>query len=231
VEAAIALADRDGIDAVSMRRLGQELGVNPMSLYHHVRDKDDLLEAMVDALVARIDPDGSDPSTPGSWTRQLRALIQASRRAMLAHPWAPKVIEGREAPSPATLLHIERLLAIMRGGGCSVDLSHHALHLLGSRILGFSQDLFTVSAEQDRNAGDSRALYEGWVDTYPHVVELAAAATHDGALSGCDDEEEFAFALDILLDGLERRRRAATGRTPRATGRTPSTTRLPGLVP
>jgi AcrR family transcriptional regulator len=209
VDAAIGVADRDGIDALSMRRLGQELSVNPMSLYYHVHDKDDLLEAMVDALVAQIDPDGADASTD-DWTGQLRALIQAARRTMLAHPWAPQVIESRDAPSPATLAHIERLLAILRGGGCSVDLSHHALHLLGSRILGFSQDLFTVSAEQSGNAtADPAPRFESWAEAFPHVVELAAAATHDGVLSGCDDEEVFAFAFDVLLEGLERRRQAA----------------------
>jgi hypothetical protein len=128
-----------------------------------------------------------------------------ARRVMLRHPWAVRVFEARDTPTPAVLQHIERVLAIMRAGGCSVDLSHHAIHLLGSRILGFSQDLFDDSPAQPPPPDVAAA----WADSMPHVAELAAAVTHDGALSGCDDEYEFAFALDLLLDGLERRRLAA----------------------
>jgi AcrR family transcriptional regulator len=211
VEAGIALADRDGLDGLSMRRLGQELRVHPMSLYHHVRDKEALLEAMVDAIVARIAPDHPGPGDPAKWATELRSLIRAARLTMLAHPWAVPVIQQRQTPTPASLLHIERLLAVLRGGGFSVDLSHHALHVLGSRMLGFSQDLFSASATERSNAGDTSALPRAWADTYPHVVELAAAASHDGGLGGCDDEEEFDFSLDVLLDGLERRLAEAIG--------------------
>ncbi|MFI6073542.1 TetR/AcrR family transcriptional regulator [Actinoplanes sp. NPDC051343] len=199
--AAVELADRDGLDGLSMRRLAQHLGVDAMSIYYHVRDKKALLGAMADAVAAEI------PEVPadGLWTARLRALIMGARQVMLRHPWAVRIFTDRATPTPAVLLHIERVLAVMRAGGCSVGLGHHAIHLLGSRILGFSQDLFDDSPP----AGESAPPPPEWAETMPHIVELATAVTHDGALGGCDDETEFAFGLDLLLDGLERRRQAA----------------------
>ncbi|MCV2393663.1 TetR/AcrR family transcriptional regulator [Actinotalea sp. M2MS4P-6] len=211
VDTGIAVADREGLDAVSMRRLGAELDANPMSLYHHVGDKDGLLGAMVETVVARIAPDWPGPGDPERWTQELRSLILAARGVMVAHPWAVDVIQQHPATG-SVLVHIERLLAILRGAGCDVDLAHHALHLLGSRMLGFSQDPFTVPAGGGASP-EQVVLYRSWAETLPHVVELATAAAHDGGLGGCDDEEEFGFALDVLLDGLERRRLADAART------------------
>ena len=198
--AAVELADRDGLDGLSMRRLAQHLGVDAMSIYYHVRDKKALLGAMADAVAAEI------PEVPadGLWTARLRALIMGARQVMLRHPWVVRIFADQAAPTPAVLLHIERVLAVMRGGGCPIDLGHHAIHLLGSRILGFSHDLFDDSPP----AGQPAEPPPEWAATMPHVVELATAVTHNGALSGCDDEAEFAFGLDLLLDGLERRRLA-----------------------
>jgi AcrR family transcriptional regulator len=199
VTSAIELADRDGLAALSMRRLAQHLGVDAMSIYYHVRDKDTLLAAMADAVISKI-PVRAEQS--GEWTERLRDLIMAARQTMLSHPWAARVLEGRDQPTPAVLMHLERALGIMRDGGCDVDLGHHAIHLLGSRILGFSQDLF----DDDPDAAPPPEALAAWAETMPHIVELATAVTHDGALGGCDDDGEFAFALDLLLEGLERRR-------------------------
>lgn len=206
VATGIALADAEGLEALSMRRLATALGVNPMSLYHHVRDKDALLDAMLDAVVAGITADDAPLARPSDWTTRLRDLLLAARTTMLGHPWAVQVLQQRDVPTPATIRHVDRVLGLLRGGGCSVGLAHHALHLLGSRILGFSQDLF------DDKAGDAgpevrAAQAAAWAATLPHVAELALAATHDGGLGGCDDDAEFAFALEVILEGLERRRR------------------------
>ncbi|MEV5822923.1 TetR/AcrR family transcriptional regulator [Micromonospora haikouensis] len=235
VAAAIGLADRDGLAGLSMRRLAQHLGVDAMSIYYHLRDKDTLLAAMVDAVAAEIEVDGeteaaavggggtgvggeaaagSGPAgagAPGPWTDQLRALIMRARRTMLRHPWAARVLEARDTPTPAVLRHIERVLAVLRGGGCSVNLSHHALHLLGSRILGFSQDLFDDSPNTPATEAETAAQAAAWAESMPHIAELAVAVSHSGALGGCDDEDEFAFALDLLIEGLDRRRLAEQG--------------------
>ncbi|GGK75382.1 TetR/AcrR family transcriptional regulator [Mangrovihabitans endophyticus] len=205
VSAAVDLADREGLAALSMRRLAQQLGVDAMSIYYHLPDKKALLIAMADAVVAEIEP---EPPDGDAWTGQLRELIMVARATMARHPWAARILEQRNDPSPAVMRHIERVLAVMRRGGCSVGLGHHALHLLGSRILGFSQDLFDDSPASQPSPEVLAAQAAQWAATLPHIAELATAVSHDGPLGGCDDDDEFAFALDILLDGLERRRRA-----------------------
>lgn len=205
ISAAVRLADAEGIDATSMRRLGQHLGVDPMSLYHHVRDKNALLDGMAEAVVADIRP----VDATGDWVVDLRATILAARTAMLAHSWSSRLIETRESPTPAALAHIDRVLGILRGGGCSVALAHHALHVLGSRVLGFSQDLFDDTPDSRPEPAIAAAQAQAWLATHPHVAELAMTAAHDGGLGGCDDDEEFAFSLDLMLEGLERRRLAA----------------------
>ena len=202
VAAAIELADRDGLEAASMRRVAQQLAVDPMSLYNHVGDKDDLLDAMADAVVATIDP----PPTAGTWPSALRSQIMAARTTMLRHRWAATVLGRRRDPGPATLGYMERIMAILRDGGVSLELTHHALHVLGSRVLGFSQDLFEDKSAERPDPAAAEAMAAQFAVSHPHVAEMALAVSHDGGLGGCDDDEEFAFALDLIIDGLERRR-------------------------
>ncbi len=202
LEAAVTLADREGIEAVSMRRLGQELGIEAMSLYTHVRNKDDLLDGMVEAVMAEV-PAGAGRE---GWKAALRHTILDARAALLRHPWAPGIIETRASPGPSTMAHYDRVMGILRGGGFSLEVTHHALHLLGSRLLGFTRELFddspTLTPEQ------AAALAEQLAPTLPHVAEMATAATHAGGLGGCDTDLEFVFSLDVILDGLERLRDA-----------------------
>jgi AcrR family transcriptional regulator len=215
VAAAIDLADHEGIDAVSMRRLGQELGVEAMSLYTHIEGKDDLLDAMADAVVATVPVERRDDH----WQAALRAMILDARAALVRHPWAVRVIESRDAPGPATVRYLDAVAETMLGGGFSADLAHHALHVLGSRGLGFSQDLYDDKGDVDPDV--SAAYARELAVAFPSVGAIALAASHEGGLGGCDDDVEFAFGLDIILDGLERRRvaerrgrRAGTGSRP-----------------
>ena len=200
LEAAVDLADRHGIESVSMRRLGQELGIEAMSLYTHVRSKDDLLAGMVDVVIGQIPV----RRNRGDWKSSLRRTVLSARSVILRHPWAPRIIETLADPGPAGIRHYDTVIGILREGGFSLELTHHALHLMGSRLLGFTQDLFDDSPNPDPNAGAMIAEQLG--ATHPYVAEMAVAATHDGALGGCDDDVEFAFALDVMLDGLERLR-------------------------
>jgi AcrR family transcriptional regulator len=201
LEAAVALADRDGIEAVSMRRLGQELGIEAMSLYTHVRSKEDLLAGMVDLVIGQI-PTRRGRRNGGDWKTTLRRTVQSARSVMLRHPWAPRVIEDLPDPGPSGLRYYDTVMGILREGGFSLEVTHHAVHLFGSRLLGFSQDLFDDSPNPDPSA--NAMLAEQLGATHPYVAEMALAATHDGALGGCDDDLEFAIALDVILDGLER---------------------------
>src|SRR3954463_3237835 len=193
LEAAVGLADREGIDAVSMRRLGQELGVEAMSLYTHVRSKDDLLDGMADAVVARIPIDAG----VGGWLEGLRGMILAARGVMLEHPWAARVIETRASAGPATIGYMDAVAATLFAGEFDVDLAHHAMHVLGSRGLGFGQDLF---ADASPSTPDAAEMARALVDAHPSVAAIALAASHEGGLGGCDDDLEFRFGLDLILE-------------------------------
>ncbi|MEV7176981.1 TetR/AcrR family transcriptional regulator C-terminal domain-containing protein [Kitasatospora sp. NPDC093679] len=200
---AVALADRSGIDALSMRSLAQELGVVPMALYKHVANKEQLLDGMVDVVVGEIGPpDGGD-----GWKDAVRGRILATRHALLRHPWAARVVESRPGPTPGTLGHLDSLIGMFRAGGLSADLTHHAMHALGGRVWGFTQELFPAPPPSADPEVRAAVLREAAVH-YPHIVEIATAgAAHDdGSVvgGGCDDRFEFEFALDLLLDGIER---------------------------
>jgi AcrR family transcriptional regulator len=201
LSAAIQLADRDGIEALSMRKLAQDLGIEAMSLYTHVRSKNDLLDGLIDVVIGQIpiSPDGHD------WQASLRQLALAARAVMLRHPWAPRAVEAQAAPGPAALRYVNALLGVLREGGFSVAQAHHALHILGSRALGFSQDLFDDSGDLEPEAAAVLAEHLG--ASHPYVVEMALAVTHEGALGPCDDGAEFEFVLDFILDGLARLQR------------------------
>jgi AcrR family transcriptional regulator len=196
--AAIELADRDGIESISMRKLAQELGVEAMSLYTHVRNKNDLLDGMTDAVISQI-PMSADGA---GWKASLRQLALAARSIMLRHPWAPRTVETQTAPGPAALHYVNSVLGILREGGFSIAQTHHALHILGSRVLGFTQALFDDSGDLEPEA--AAHLASELSASHPYVVEMALAVTHGGTLGLCDDDTEFEFALDFILDGLAR---------------------------
>jgi AcrR family transcriptional regulator len=203
--AAVALADEGGVGVLSMRKIAQVLGVVPMALYKHVANKNELLDGMIDVLVAEIDP----PVAGVDWKAAIRGRVLSARRMLLRHPWAPEVIESRikarTTPTPAVMEYLDSMIGIFRAGGFPIDLTHHAMHVMGSRLLGFSQELFEDSSGREP---DPDALPpEEMAARYPHIAALAAAVAHDRDSvvgSGCDDQFEFEFALDLTLDGLER---------------------------
>src|SRR6188472_718062 len=143
LEAAVALADRDGADGLSMRRLAAELGVVPMALYKHVANKDEMFDGMIDVVIGEIDP----PHTDADWKTSIRERILSARRALLRHPWASRVMESRTAPTPTVMAYMDSMIGMFRDGGFSMDLTHHAMHAMGSRLMGFSQELFNDSAD------------------------------------------------------------------------------------
>ena len=201
LRAAVDLADQAGVDALSMRRLASELGVVPMALYKHVANKDELLDGMIDVVVGEID----SPRTDTDWKTAVRARILSARRALLRHPWASRVMESRNEPTPTVLAYMDSMIGMFRAGGFSIDLTHHVMHAMGSRLMGFSQELFN-----DRTDTDPAIETEMWTQlagAYPSIAELVMAVDHDGTSivgAGCDDQVEFEFALDLMLDGLEK---------------------------
>jgi AcrR family transcriptional regulator len=213
LQAAVDFADREGIEALSMRRLGQELGVEAMALYNHVANKDDLLNGMVDAVVGEIElADGSG----ADWKAAARERILAARRVMRRHPWAAGVIGSRTEASPVVMHYMDSMGGIMLAGGFSVDLMHHAFHTLGSRVLGFTQELFDDSGNASMTPEVQELMIRQMEGEFPNITAVMKQVQHDEASivgSGCDDQFEFEFAVDVILDGLEalRQREAAIG--------------------
>jgi len=230
MRAAVDVADAEGVAAVSMRRIGQELGVEAMSLYNHVAGKEALLDAMVDqvaaeimAAVAPLDDHASNGARSArgaggaghaayDWRSTLRARALAAREVMLRHRWAPGVLETRTTMSLDIVRYYDGVVGILRAGGFSNDLTHHSLHALGSRVIGFSQELFDPG---DAAGSDtSEEMLAAMATQIPHLVEMLGEVAHDdpgSTLGWCDDQSEFEFGLDVLLDGLERRRASTVG--------------------
>src|ERR671919_992730 len=201
---AVAVADKGGAESLSMRRIAQELGFVAMALYKHVANKDELLDGMIDAVIGEIDP----PIEGADWKTAMRERILSARRALLRHPWASQVIESRPEPTPTVIEYMDSMLGLFRTGGFSVDLTHHAAHAMGSRLLGFSQELFDDTAA----APSDSEVVQAMAKAYPYIGEIVKLITHDDASvvgGGCDDQFEFEFALDLMLDGLERLRQDA----------------------
>lgn len=205
---AVRVADEDGLQALTMRRLADELDAEAMSLYYHFAKKEDILDGVVDMIAAEINEaiDRLAPVAGESWKQTARRRILTAREVMLRHPWAPAVFETRTTVSPVVLRHYDGLLGLMRAGGFSSDLAHHSLHALGSRALGFTQELFTPVG--GAAAASDPAAAAGLAAQFPNLAGLLADITHDdpdSTLGWCDDRAEFEFALDLILDGLDRR--------------------------
>jgi AcrR family transcriptional regulator len=197
---AVGLADREGIDGLSMRRLAAELDVVPMALYKHVANKEEMLDGMLDVVVGEIDP----PRTDTDWKTAVRERILSARRALLRHPWASRVMESRTSPTPTVMTYMDSMIQMFTDGGFSIDLTHHVLHAMGSRLMGFSQELFNDRTDADTPI--QREMLEEMGQTYPSISRLYEAISHDDASvvgPGCDDQAEFEFAVDLMLDGIE----------------------------
>lgn len=213
LKAAVELADAQGLEALTMRNLAQELGVEAMSLYYHVANKEAVLEGVVETLLEELEEElrGFDVSEgEQDWKPIVRDWILTARRVMLRHPWAPTVIETRTRMTPTLLRYFNALLGLMVEGGVSNDLGHHALHTLGSRALGFNQELFAPE-DPDEEDEESMAMLEDLGPQLPYLMGMLAEITHDDGpdetLGWCDDQTEFEFGIDLILDGLERRTR------------------------
>ena len=212
LRAALGLADERGLEALTMRSLGQELGVEAMSLYNHVDNKEAVLDGLAEIVVGEIleaVQDEGPLSGPDEWKAATRRRILAAREVLLRHRWAPEVLESRTDMPAVVIEYYDGLLGLMREGGFSMDLAHHAMHALGSRAIGFSQELWQ---EDDEASPEVVAVMIQQLGAqYPNLAEMLKEVAHDAdsTLGWCDDQFEFEFGLDLLLDGLERRRDAA----------------------
>jgi AcrR family transcriptional regulator len=199
LRAAFDRTDKDGVEALSMRKLAQELGVEAMSLYRHVRNKGDIVDGMVDLVFAEI----GLPATDVDWKTAMRQRAIAAREVLARHPWAIALMESRRTPGAATLQHHDAVLACLRNQGFSVALAAHAYSVLDSYIYGFALEQaslpFSTGEEAVAVADSIRRAFP--VDAYPHLMEMAIKHVLQ---PGYDYADEFVFGLDLILDGLER---------------------------
>ncbi|MUN07877.1 TetR/AcrR family transcriptional regulator [Agromyces luteolus] len=198
VAEAVRLADRDGADGLSMRRLAAELGLGAMSLYHYVANKDELLDAMIDVVFEEIElpPDDTD------WQSAMRRRAVSARQVLARHPWAIGLIESRTSPGPANLRHREAVTACLRRAGFPVLMATHANWVLDSYVYGFALQESSLpfdTADELAELAEDVFLPQLPPDEFPYLNESAAALV----AAGYDPAEEFSFGLDLVLAALE----------------------------
>lgn len=209
IQAAVAYADARGLDDLTMRGLAAELGVVPMALYKHVADKHDLVGGMIDAVVA------SYPApTAVGWQPRLRERVLSARDEVARHPWLRTAIESRDAPTLTVLDHQNAVAGELIESGLAVDLVHHALHALGHRLWGFSPEAFRSGPAAPPDPEQAAQLAQ----RLPYVVAIAVDAGSRTRSGACDDDAEFAFTLDLLLDAFARLHERGWESAPRLSG-------------
>jgi AcrR family transcriptional regulator len=204
LQAAVALADEAGLEAFSMRGLAQELGVVPMALYKHVANRDELLDGMVDIVFGEIELPSGDPD----WMSAMRRRAISTREALKRHSWAIGMMESRR-PGPANLRNHNAVMGCLRRAGFSFKLAIHAYSVQDAYIYGFAlqeRDTEFATSNSAGEAAQRRAETIGALQNYPHLIEIATKLPE----SGYDNAVEFAWGLDLILDGLDRLRHAAS---------------------
>lgn len=196
---AVTIADESGVESLTMRILGQALGVEAMSLYNHVANKDDLLDGMVDTVFTEIDL----PAPDMPWKAAIRQCAFSVREVLAIHQWAITLLDSRTSPGPATLRAHDALLGTLRGAGFTIEQTAHAVSVLDSYVYGFALQ----EASLPFDGADTVANVAGSIvdrmppGAYPHLVELAVEhVMQPGYAYG----EEFTFGLELVLDGIER---------------------------
>lgn len=200
LDAALALADAEGVEALSMRRLGQVMGVEAMSLYKHVTDKDAILDGLVERVLEQI----VVPSPDDEWKDAMRRRARSAREAFARHPWAVGLIESRASnSSPRRLAYFDGILGALRRAGFSNTLAMRGFSILDAYIYGFIRQEHSLAFSDDDSLQEVGAeLLRQMADRYPHLT----AVTRDTMAAGYDHAQEFEFGLDLILDALERRR-------------------------
>ena len=198
---AVTMADTAGIDGLTMRKLGDELGVEAMSLYHHVANKTALLDGMVDSVFAEIV--SPELAADGDWQTALRERCSSMRAVLLRHPWATPLMESRASPGPATLRQHDAVLGLLRAAGFPIPLAAHAYSLLDAYVYGFALQEASLPFRTGEEAGEvaEAIMADQPIDAYPHLAELM---TEHVLRPGYDYADEFDYGLALILDGLRR---------------------------
>lgn len=195
---ALALADEIGIDALTIRRLADALGVKPMTIYHHVRSKEAITDGMVDLVFSEIEK----PDLLLEWKPAIRGRCSSARVVLARHPWAPPYLESRTSPGLETLAHHDAVLGCLRRG-MSIEMTAHAYAMLDAYVYGFAMQEASLPATGGDDMAELAAAMSSQFQSgaFPHLVEFT---TEHVMAPGYDFTHEFGFGLDLILDGLER---------------------------
>jgi AcrR family transcriptional regulator len=205
LRAALAIADKSGIESLSMRLLGRRLGVEAMSLYNHVANKDEILDGILELFVEEI----AIPPVGADWRSAMKERAISARRAFNRHPWASALMDSRVSSGPSRLRYFDRMLGTLHGAGFSLELAARAFSVLDCYIYGFARQHLNVAYSDEKQAGKrAEALRDALPDdVYPYLAQMAELTMKNGY----DEEADFEFGLNLILDGLERSLISASG--------------------
>ncbi|MBK9713190.1 MAG: TetR/AcrR family transcriptional regulator [Kouleothrix sp.] len=195
---AVSLADASGIEALSMRTLGRQIGIEAMSLYNHVANKDDLLDGMVDMVIGEIEL----PTSGADWRDAMRARALSARAAFTRHPWAARLIDSRVSGGPGRLRYFDAVIGVLRRAGFTLELAARAFSLIDSYIYGFGRQSLNIASGDGGGVPAAEAFLQALpAEEFPYLAEMAATYA---AMPGYDEAADFAFGLNLILDGLQR---------------------------
>jgi len=199
IRVAVALADAGGIESLSMRKLAAELGIEAMSLYYHVKSKDDILDGMLDVVYSEF----ATPRAGDQWRTAMRQRAESTRSVLARHPWAIS-IKARTSPGPATLGHLDSVIGCLAAAGFSMAMIGHAMSVLDSYVQGFAQQEATLPLNPSGDIGaateDIMAQQEAMAEAFPNLAAMAVSLIlQPGYAYG----NEFEFGLELVLNGLE----------------------------
>jgi AcrR family transcriptional regulator len=199
LEGALAVADAEGVGSLTMRLLAEHLGVKPMALYHHVANKSEIVDGIVDLVFREIEL----PSAGGAWRPEMRRRACSARKVLKRHPWAIPLLQSRTHPGPATLRHHDAVIGALRGAGFSVRMTAHAFALLDSYIYGFalSEASLPINGPETVAEVAESMMLQYLARDYPHLSEFS---TEHILKPGYDFGAEFDYGLELVLDGLAR---------------------------
>lgn len=197
LRAALDVADAGGLGALTIRSLAEQLGTKPMSVYHYVKNKDEILDGIVDIVFSEIEL----PEPGRDWRSEIRRRTASARSVLRRHPWAIPLMQSRTSPGPATLRHLDANIGTLRGGGFSVALTAHAYALIDSYLYGFalSESSLPINGPESVTDVAESIMEHVAVETYPHLTEFSVEHVMK---PGYDFGNEFEFGLDLVLDGL-----------------------------
>ncbi len=203
IAAAVDTADEVGVEGMTIRKIAARLGVQPMSIYHHVADKEAILDGIVDAVFAKIERPAGTDGVDGDWRAPIRHRAVSARHVLVQHPWAVPLLESRRNPGPETLRHHDAVLGCLRRAGVSLEMTAHVVALLDAFVFGFViQETSLPATGGDEMVELADSIVEAFeAGEFPHLAEMAGVHVTETY----DFRDEFDYGLDLLLDAIAAR--------------------------